>query len=55
MLKTMAFVLLPLLVFGCAGSPSRVLLTKSDQLKDVSTFDLCKTYFLWSCPVFVDS
>lgn len=46
MLKTMAFVLLPLLVLGCAGSPGRVLLTKSDQLKDVSTFDLCKTYFL---------
>ena len=46
MLKTMVFVLLPLLVLGCAGSPSRVLLTKSDKLKDVSTFDLCKTYFL---------
>ena len=46
MLKTMVFVLLPLLVLGCAGSPGRVLLTKSDKLKDVSTFDLCKTYFL---------
>ena len=46
MFKTMVFVLLPLLMLGCAGSPGRVLLTKSDQLKDVSTFDLCKTYFL---------
>ena len=46
MFKTMVFVLLPILVLGCACSPSRVLLTKSDQLKDVSTFDLCKAYFL---------
>ena len=46
MLRKCAFVLLPLLVLGCAGSPSQVLLTKSEQLKDVSTFDLCKAYFL---------
>ena len=44
--KKLILVLLPLLALGCVGSPGRVLLTKSDQLKDVSTFDLCKTYFL---------
>ena len=46
MLKKWVFVLLPLLVLGCAGSPGRVLLTKSDKLRDVSTLDLCKSYFL---------
>ena len=44
--KKMVFVLLPLLVLGCAGSPARVLLTKSDQLQAISIVDLCKTYFL---------
>ena len=46
MLKKWGFVLLPLLVLGCAGSPGRVLLTKSAKLQAVSSFDLCKSYFL---------
>ena len=46
MLKKWVFVLLPLLAFGCAGSPGRVLLTQSDKLQAVSTLDLCKSYFL---------
>ena len=45
MLRKCVFVLLPLLVLGCAGSGG-VLFTKFDKLKDVSTFDLCKSYFL---------
>ena len=46
MLRKCVFVLLPLLVLGCAGSPGRVLLTKPAKLQAVSSFDLCKSYFL---------
>ena len=46
MLKKLIFVLLPLLALGCAGSPGRVLLTKSDKLQGVSSFDLCKSFYL---------
>lgn len=46
MFKKCVFVLLPLLVFGCADSPSRILLKKSAKLKAVSTLDLCKSYYL---------
>lgn len=46
MFKKWAFVLVPLLVLGCAGSPGRVLLTKPDKLQAVSTSDLCKSYYL---------
>ena len=45
MLRKWVFVLLTLLVLGCAGSPDRV--TESDKLQTVSTFDLCKSYFRW--------
>lgn len=46
MLRRGVFVLLPLLVLGCAGSPGRVLLTPSGKLQAVSSFDICKSYFL---------
>ena len=46
MFKKWAFVLVPLLVLGCAGSPTRVALMKSDRLKAVSTLDLCKSYYM---------
>ena len=46
MLRKLILVLLPLLALGCAGSPGRVLLTDSDNLREVSSLDLCKTFFL---------
>ena len=46
MLRKLIPVLLPLLVIGCAGSPGRVLLTKSEKLQGVSSFDLCKTFYV---------
>ena len=46
MLSKLIFVLLPLLALGCAGSPGRVLLTNSEKLRQVSSFDLCRTFFL---------
>jgi hypothetical protein len=46
MLRKSILVLLPLLVLGCAGSPGRVLLTKAEKLREVSSFDLCRSFFL---------
>lgn len=46
MLRKSILVLLPLLLLGCSGSPGRVLLTKSDKLQEVSSFDLCRSFFL---------
>ena len=46
MLRKLILVLLPLLVLGCAGTPGRVLLTKSDNLREVSSLDLCRSFFL---------
>jgi hypothetical protein len=46
MYKKLILVVLPLLAFGCAGSPARVLLTGANKLQAVSSFDLCKAYFL---------
>lgn len=46
MLTKLMLVLLPLLVFGCAGSPSRVLLANSEKLQEVSSFDLCRSFFV---------
>ena len=46
MLRRLILVLLPLLVLGCAGSPGRILLTNSDKLRQFSSFDLCKSFFL---------
>ena len=44
MLKKWAFVLLPLLVLGCAGSPGQIALMKPDKLETVSSHDICKAY-----------
>ena len=46
MFSKLIVVLLPLLALGCAGSPGRVLLTNSEKLRQVSSFDLCRSFFL---------
>ena len=46
MLRKLMLVLLPLLVVGCAGSPGRVLLANSEKLREVSSLDLCRSFFL---------
>ena len=46
MLRKLILVLLPLLVLGCAGSPGWLLFTNSEKLREVSSVDLCKSFYL---------
>jgi hypothetical protein len=44
MKKTLASVLIPLVLSGCAGSPMRIASMGPDQLKAQTSEDLCKAY-----------